>query len=375
VAGKKISVVAGDIGGLNAILPVLPRAIEAGCIVNLFLVGASATAVRKGTLKLPDGITPMLVDDASQVGDAMKTVDLPDLLVLAASQSDIGTGAIWDAASGFPNRTLAVQDLYGSLHPALEREEAGWLFDVVCVSDEFSKALMVQKFPSGAAKEDIVVTGGPQFDKLVALREEWNARRERIRRGFPPDHLVALVAGQPGGTAEVIMLLEGAAKRLKKEMTVILRQHSHSSELDQQLTQMVVKHLLPHGMLNFRDMKEVASVNEDLLPGADLVLSGYSTTGYAGILCGMPGVVYCGTPALRWEFRREKRLDRPPEVEAGAGWWVETADDLAKVITELRTTPESEAVQKVREAQAQIARYNNGHATDNVWAEIQKLLQ
>jgi len=60
----------------------------------------------------------------------------------------------------------------------------------------------------------------------------------------------------------------------------------------------------------------------DLLPAADVVMSGFSTTNYFAILLGLRDVVYAGTPQLLADLQAEKGLQRPPETTAGAGWCV-----------------------------------------------------
>ena len=92
----------------------------------------------------------------------------------------------------------------------------------------------------------------------------------------------------------------------------------------------------------------------------------------------MLGVVYVGTPALKSDLMAEKGLERPPEVEIGAGWYVQGSEDMANAIIAVRPGARQGArdprVDRIKKAQGRIAAYNDGKATERVWQEMQKLL-
>ena len=377
VAGKTILAVLGDRGGANAVLPPLRRALDAGCAVRLMLVGTSREQWQEGALSLD----PRFHVEAATVADpdgivTAAALGSEDLLVLGASQSEVGalTAARTAMQTGAP--ALAVQDLYGSSITTLDLLEREGTLDVIsclCVTDVYAKAHLVSRGFDLADR--VVVTGGPQFDKVVEVKKTWAERRAIIRQGLAEDAFLVLIAGQLNGTAEILILLDAAAGKLRKDFRFVLRRHERASSLDSKLTTAVLDALGRHGCIAEKDVpREVASESEDVLPGVDLVLSGYSTTNFYGILHEMPGVVYCGTPALHWDLWREKGLLKPPEVEAGAAWYVETAGDLVHVLTELKKGDASDEVRRIKDVQRRIAQCNDGHATDRVWAEMEKLL-
>lgn len=375
VNSNEIRVLGGDYGGFMAAYPPLLLALEADCTVFVCLTPTCAQKYLKGELKFDPRIEVLETEDMTEVIDYFGQDQA--LTLVSASQSDQGANAAVLAVSCSRNSVLAVQDLYGSLHPTLARlEDSDQLSDLdgICVTDEFSAQLMLRQFPDLADR--IVVTGGPQFDKIVAVRETWNQRRKQLREvlGANDNALVFLVAGQLNGTAEILLLLEeaiehaGVADRAK----VIVRAYPRATIEDKQLVDTYFQ-FTPYKWFCDPD-RALAPTSDDLLPGVDFVLSGYSTTNLYGILYGMPGVVYVGTPALKKDLWHEKQLERSAEVEAGAGWYVSTAAELQEVIEKLEYGPASEEIHRLRQAQERISQYNDGLATERVWQQMQNLM-
>lgn len=369
--GKKILAVAGDRGGWNALELPLLRALDAGCAVHVYFVGTCAQQLANGQL-VPDKRMKVTAGSAE-----MKNMDTffssagHHLTVIGASQSEEGTKAAWHAmvlSHSVPR--LGLQDMYGSSMPMLRLMDNA--LERLCVTDEFSRAMVLQEFRNLA--DNIVVTGGPQFDRVLEMKKTWDERRQKIRQevGAKDDDLVFLVAGQPSGTAEVLTLLEAGITfaNVERRAYVVLRQHARATEEDRQAVRTYASSPLQRGWFRYVD-HAVAPTKEDILPGADFVLSGYSTTNYYGILLGMPGVVYCGTPLLLQDLKREKGLDRPPEVQAGAAWYATTPQDMEVIILAVTRAGIEPGMQR---AQQRIQSFNDGHATDRVWAEMQNLM-
>lgn len=384
VKGKKILVVAGDRGGWNALEPPLRRALDEGCEVRLFLVGTCAQQLAEG--KLP--LDPRVVMLTEKLPRALRRHKF-DLIVLGASQSTDGAAAAAAAGDKFDTPLFAVQDLYGSSVTTFQallimHSDQKNIPYRICVTDVFSREhfLGSVKF---AQRENVIVTGGPQFDKTLGVKQNWHEHRQQLREelGIKKDSPVFLLAGQLNGTAEALALLTEAIFRcgLDTKAKVIVLPHPRSTYLDQQLLWYCENSLGLNAPI--RLMIEKTSLaklalrrmpSEDLLPAVDYVVSGYSTTNYYGVLYGMSGVVYLGTPSFHWDLWQEKKLLRPPEVEAGAGWYVESLEDFVRVITAVQAGDASPEVQALKQRQKEMAAYNDGHATDRVWAEMVKLL-
>jgi hypothetical protein len=373
VAGKEILVVAGDRGGWNAIEPPLLRAVDAGCSVNVYFSATCGEQYANGKLQ-PD--KRMIVESGSpdliEMAEFFNNSD-HHLTVIGSSQSEEGTKASLHAlllSHSAPK--FGVQDMYGSSMPTLQMMDNA--LDCLCVSDEFARDMVLQGFPE--LGDRVVVTGGPQFDKTIEVKKNWKKDRRRLRQFLQVanSEMVFLVIGGLNGTVEMLELLETGIEQagLSENAKVILRIHPRATDEDKRLVNGYMHATKRKWFVDFDH--NLAPTSEDLLPAADFVLSGYSTTNYFGILYKMPGVVYVGTPAFKRDLKAEKGLDRPPEVEIGAGWYVQTGADMERVITTVRLGVRVAALLKMTAAQKKVASYNDGHATDRVWEQMQKLM-
>lgn len=376
VVGKEIRVVAGDRGGFAALAPPLLKALDSGCGVHVYFTGACRDLMAAGEL-IPDlrmEVSGGLSDLASM---QRFLTGKYDLLVAGASQSREGTEAAFNAIMAARSRILAVQDLYGSFMPTLAmlREARGLgKLGCVCVTDEFAKAQIMGKFN---LKHCLIVTGGPQFDKAVEIKKTWGERRRTLREalGVSDKQPVFLIVGGKNGTAEILHLLEKAIEiaGLAEAARVILRVHSRATDEDKRQT---AEYFNSTKRKWFAEVdKSLAPTSDDILPGVDFVLSGFSTTNYLAILYGIVGTVYVGTPAFQKDLMEEKGLRRSPEVEIGAGWYVQDEAELAKVIREVRMDKiYPQAVLDLAMKQMKVAGSHDGKAAERVWQEMQKLM-
>lgn len=385
MAGKKIRGVFGDVGGLKAYLPVFDLALEAGCTIDVLLVGASAEQVQAGKLSLDDQINVQLqpsVDGYLAVPSFVE-YDVPhDLTVVGCSQSLgaeplVGTvSAAWAMfESSAP--TFMLQDMYGSAHDTLKFMVHNHSLDrlnCLCVTDGSSADLLLKA--GFNLKGLVVVTGGPQFDHVPEMVKTWRTRRDLLRQELDAEdnQTVFLVVGGKGGTAEILQLLEEAVEiaGLAKETIVVFRPHPSAPADDKEQTEAYFKKTTRHW---FRNVDQSIAPSADvLLPAADYVLSSFSTANLLAIMCEMPGVVYVGTPGCKADLLRQKGLACPPEVEAGAGWYAQTPAELVQVFEELHHEDSSETCAKLKEAQQKISAYGDGLAAQRVWQEMQKLM-
>lgn len=373
LTGTTVYAGAGDVGGLKAIEGPLKKVCDAGGTVVLLLVGSCAKQHQEEKDwwdKRFETISKW--EDVVMIAALLHEREDNCLTVIASSQSPEGAKLAADMASHSYAPVLAVQDVYKSLNPTLELLGAAVeKIDRICLTDAFSQDLILNV--PVVVPQQCVITGGPQYDKVAQLREHWQVERSSLRGMLSlTDHeLVFLLVGGLNGSAEMLYLVNEALGRagLYDRARIIYRPHSRATELDKALAD-AYKVLMRS--VQFVDTSAVSD-SMDLLLAADFVCSGYSTVNYAAILCGIAGTVYVGTPSYRWDLWREKQVEQPPEVGAGAGWYVQDAVDLVAVFKKYFAVPGLHPAMCA--AQTRICQYNDGHAADRVFDEMVKLLE
>ncbi len=359
---KLIWVVAGDTGGWNATYPVVRLAADAGFHIKTFFVGACAKQAEAGILKTDPRfeVVPMWVAEEC------------DLVVVGMSQSVEGLQAATQAALTAKAPVVAIQDYYGSATTWLKAmQEHGTLGNIrsLGVIDEAAAKDIQEKVPAFTA---LAITGGPHFDQVMAKKQTWAADRAALRSqlGVADGEVLFLVVGQPDGTAEIVAMLDGALQLMQPAVParVLISMHPRASALNQT----AVAAYLQQGTLSLVNPLPIAS--DDLLPAADFVLAGYSTTNHFAVLYGMPGVMYVRTPILQADLERDTGFDRPMEAQAGAAWYVTTPAEITHVITEVQAGDGSAELAAIKQQQAAMGKYNDGQATQRVWAQWSRYL-
>lgn len=396
MSGKTINVVVGDLGGWKFLEKPLQLALEQDCEVTVGLFAGCALQYREGNLKFDERI-------ALEIGELNEDwfehfLRNNDLTVVGASQSREGMHAAVLAMCSRAAIILAVEDMYGSIMPALAlardrlQRNGRSLSEVVhrlCVIDEFARELIFTVYPELRGR--VTPTGGPHFDKLVEMKGQYAERRQDLRHalGVSEDQPVFLIAGGKNGTPEMLLLVREALKicGLSGIERIVVRPHpSRSSWHDRLLVREVMARMDDRC---FVDAKESFLSSDDLLPGVDFVLTPFSTTGHSAILLEMPGTVFVGSGAIHWDLWQEKKLRRPLQVEAGAAWYVDMPDEpvkdqpldqaaqcLADVIRTVffgRNIPGFDSA-AIAQVQARLAGYNDGRAAERVWNCMHELL-
>ena len=381
LAGKRIGVVAGDVGGFKSALRPLNFALSAGVVVHAYCMAGSAAQIRDRKLVLDSEISVAVMPESKDGAVGFAISDF-DLMVVTATQSlgdQIVPATVLTAEAIMATKApvLALQDMYGSFHDTLHILKKRGVLDKIrclCVSDAFSKDLLVKAgYDLG---ERIVVTGGPQFDAVPDMLPGWLMKREMLRQslGASDKTTVFLIVGGKGGTAEILQILEDALVAMDRvdDSMVIFRPHPGAPDDDKLAT---ADYLAKTKMTYFKDVDQgVASSTDALLPAAEYVLSSFGTTNTLGILCQMPGVIYVGTPGCQADLRRQKKLDRPPEVEHGAAWYVQSPVELEYVIRNVGAEGKSVATAKIKEVQQAMGSYVDGNAAKRVYEQMKRLL-
>jgi hypothetical protein len=368
---KHIRVIAGDRGGWNAIEPVVQRAVSEGHTVAAYFVGTCEKQYVAGDLKLP----PEVMVKHGHYDHIQRFVSAAhDITLIGASQSDEGAIAATHAMDCTEQSVFLIEDYYGSAIPALKQALPPAQYKVkVCVVDRFAQDKICR---ADLFVEQIIITGGPHFDKFVPMKRNWEDHRQCLREamGVRDDDIVALIAGQLSGTAESLLLFTQAMQKLEMldKARVVLRTHPRAKWPDQSLLE-YCRRALPERHYVEVD-SELAQTSEDYLPGVNFVLSGYGTANYAAILCQMPGVVYVGTPSHRYEYYREKNPEvsleeaRPIETWLNAAWYAQHPEELAEIIRRVQAGD----IADIKKSQHIIAAANDGHATDRVYDLVMK---
>jgi hypothetical protein len=122
----------------------------------------------------------------------------------------------------------------------------------------------------------------------------------------------------PARRRQVLRLILDAVARMppieRALVRVSLCEHPRQTSEERRLSGGVLREA-PPGLL----LAPVIGDSDSMVPGADVVVSGYSTTNYYAILWGVPAVVYAATPkvAARY-YSDEKVANRDIRVWHGA---------------------------------------------------------
>jgi len=368
--------VAYDRGGWNSLEPVLELALADSVHVQVLLGGASAQHHRQGLLVLDNRVKVTLIgeiwdEQAAQaaVRDFVNTEHAGTMV--AASASTEGTAAGLEAlCSSRAPGMVVVEDTYGTAG-ALLAQVTSMCPDrakrvIATVGDKIGQQLIHRRVPQFPGS--VRLTGAPQYDAVARMRLDFGRRRHDLRQhlGVSQDEVLVLMAGQPRGTHEMLHMLRDAVFAASNVKTkLLLRQHPRATSFEQRSAQTFREQTHPDFFVD-ADL-DVYPSSVDLLPAADVVMSGFSTTNYFAILLGIRDVVFAGTPALLRDLQLEKGLTRPPETDAGAGWFVDTSKGLSSVLNQVHAAHESKDAAKVRAAQKDLTADYDGQAAKRVW--------
>ncbi len=368
-----ILALAGDRGGFNAVIPVLNFAAIKGFDIKIILTATCAKQYADRKLQVRPDIAILTAsgteDIERQVGQHSS-----DVLVIASSQSSEGTLASLAAIRAVGQRNiLLLEDMYGSAYPTLQladKQDMLKRIQAISVTDKPAKELLCDRLPS--VVDRVCALGGPQYDNIRQMRNDFEDRRRELRTsmGVADTQPVFLVVGGLNGTAEILEMLEQAIQDscAERNPKIILRQHPRATADDNRQ----VECYLGGSPCRKRIIGVSAATSEDILPGVEFVLSGYSTTNRYGIYLGILGVVYIGIPSIHADFQREKGdLKKPLEATAGAAWYVKNPKQLQSCIRDVLTNT---VPRQILKAQLMLRETCDGAATQRVFDKIRSLL-
>ena len=231
------------------------------------------------------------------------------------------------------------------------------------------------------------MNGAPQFDAAFKRRATFLAERAAVRRklGLRAGDVLVFLVGQPHGADELCRMAV-AATAGRPRARVLVRLHPRAEPAAREAVE-TIRREHPGLFFDKAHSSALFKSSEEILPGADVVVSGHSTTGDFAILLGMPGVVYSQTAAFLSVLEREKGVRAQPQVEAGAAFAMRSAADLARVVDAIgewaaavdgrgvaRVAPamvQDPALRAVLEAQLKYSSKDDGRAARRSWDMIQ----
>lgn len=361
LSGKTILAVAGDLGGWHATALVLAKLADGGANISVIFTGPSRCAFLEKSLEI-DVRFEVQVEKHGHC----------DVIIVAPSQSRDGNDETVKIVKQIKDNipVCVIEDMWGSAVLFLNKIHSHVLKRVsVCVVDQFAKKKLVKETKISAKK--VFVTGGPQFDRVLELRKNWSEQRRLIRKKISNDACVYLVAGGVNGTDEILDLVQSV---LRSQDAIIFRQHSRSTVKDKEQTKKAIEVIKQAGGKFLEVDKKIAPYTESLLAGSDFVLSGFSTTNRYAILLGIIGTIYVGTTSFRKDLWSEKKLKLPPEVEFGAGWYVQDAKEMKDVVAEVSAETAGKRKRELIKKQQKIAQFCDGEATSRVLDVIHNII-
>jgi len=382
LSGKRLLCVAGDLGGWHAAAVVLAKLADGGADVSVVFTGPSRRAFGEKSLEIDSRfvVREKEVNAVGAIPAVAKAMvgrhesplhERYDVLIVAPSQSKDGNVETVKIVNEVKDNVpvCVIEDMWGSAVPFLNKIKPNILKRTsVCTIDQFAKKMLVEETKIKAKK--VFVTGGPQFDRVLELRKNWDEQRKMIRKNVVKSGYVYLVAGGVNGTDEILDLVRPV---LRAQDVVIFRQHSRSTVKDRKRSEKAIEKIKQMGG-KFLDVdKKIAPYTESILPGADFVLSGFSTTNRYAIMLGIVGTIYVGTKSFQKDLWTEKKLKLPPEVEFGAGWYVRNAKEMKKVIEEISVVTTGKRKQNIIKKQQKIAQFCDGKAAERVVEAIHRL--
>jgi hypothetical protein len=190
-AARTLAFVASDPGGANALLPVMDRLAKRSGLRLL------AWPYRQAVdLWQKQGFEVAPVDeslDVTRARDLLRNHKV-DLLVTGTSLNALQVEKKFVTAARMEGiSSLGVLDFYANYLERFsdQRGPFSCLPDRVAVMDEFSRAQMLSL---GAARERIVVTGQPAFDRLAKMRRLSRAAARKSARVAPGETLVTFIS-------------------------------------------------------------------------------------------------------------------------------------------------------------------------------------
>ncbi len=299
----KIVATAKDMGGANAIGPVLELLAKQGSDVSAYSPYLKTgnyevlplTDVYFGKV-LAEKKPTIVITGTSVQQPSLR--DIPDQqLILAARDRNIPSLAVLDLWQNYVERVsnLWVDGKYSD-SPG-EKGKFVYMPDIMAVMDGFAKQRMVEE---GFDSDKIVVTGNPGFDNLLTERVLFSLQmRDDIRNQFgvaPPTYLITwasqpirAVFGDKYGFDEqqaLTMFLEGLTKIDSIDKTLVVK--AHPTREDASVLEKIVE--------QWRDKKLKVVIDKSNLPtrkvcmASDLLATPFSTCFYEALVFGVPAM-------------------------------------------------------------------------------------
>ncbi len=244
---KNLKIIAAcqDVGGCNAIYPVVCSLRASGYKVNLYASSYSAKMLKKKNAGFRE-IEKKDFDNVHAIFDGVR----PDIVLLGTSLGFSLEDALVEESRKRRIKTIAVFDSWFNYSlrftDTVNRKNLRYLPDYICVSDDFVQAQMQKE---NIPEERIVVTGNPYFDDLGREAKKYTRQDKSkllARYGVSADTVVVSFFSQAidksfgtdsrsksflGYTQfEALKILLSALKKFNNESKILLIIRPHPKE-------------------------------------------------------------------------------------------------------------------------------------------------
>jgi len=123
--------------------------------------------------------------------------------------------------------------------------------------------------------------------------------------------------------------------------------------------------------------------SDNIVPGADYVVSGYSTTTSYAVMQGLPGSIYLLPPTLQEMLIAEKDMETPYEAQQELAWVARSSAELAHIFQTVDrgwscnphspcalTAAANSALRHLVQHQQHQIKQQGGNAAQKVWSAI-----
>lgn len=188
---KNLKIIAAcqDIGGCNAIYPVIEKMRRSGHSVCLYASSYSVDILRKKRLEFYE-VPRGNFNSVSKIFDK----ENPDIVLLGTSMGFSLEDALLKESRKRGSKTVAIFDSWVNYSlrfvDPLDKATLNYLPDYICVSDNFVKNRMEKE---GIPEKRIIVTGNPYFDDLLKDARNYTAKtKDRLLEDYnvPSDTII-----------------------------------------------------------------------------------------------------------------------------------------------------------------------------------------
>ncbi len=316
-----------DVGAVNVCLPVIEKLSDWRFPWYIYAEGVAYE-------RLKDGFTFITTDPIDNVFDSLN----PSLVVAtcATKGGDVPIN-LTEKAKRRNLPVVLVEDMW-SAHSAFTWDI---LPDEVCVTDEFSKSLVLMSWPN-YPEFHIHITGTPVFDKCIDVDTE--AAKHKLRTTLNLNESWPIVffpgTGLVSGMAEVIQMLVIALNSLHIPVYLILRDHpsvppSETLKYREALGKLKIGRVIDSSKLNSNEVNA----------GSDIIVGTFSTMTVEACYMRKPVLIIWTPEISRVLMEATSTLSEWPITNLGAAFKAKNVYEIMTCLGKIISGCTSEMIQ------------------------------